>query len=118
MQPDPQGIKLIVLVKRRLDQTLAEFREHSLGEHAALTQQLPGLRRYLQGQVRDGAYAIGEATLDAAYQLWFDDTDALAQALASPEWALVAKDLDTFCEPRYIHQLVVRENWVIGPEAR
>lgn len=114
----PAGVKLFVLVKRRAGLPLADFRRRSLTEHAELVQQLPGLRRYLQGHVRDGAYAIGEAPLDAAYQLWFDDEQALAAALDSPEWARIGKDLDEFCEARYVHRLAVREHWVIGPEAR
>ncbi|NUR91158.1 MAG: EthD family reductase [Nonomuraea sp.] len=112
------GVKLIVLVKRQAGLPVADFRARSLGPHADLVRSVPGLRRYLQGHVRDGAYGIGETILDAAFQLWFDDTEALAAALDSPEFAKVRADLHTFAEPRYIHRLVVTEHWVIGPEAR
>jgi hypothetical protein len=30
----------------------------------------------------------------------------------------MTKDLHSFVEPRYVHELVTQENWVIGPEAR
>lgn len=112
------GVKLFRLVKRRAGVPIAEFRERSLGKHAQLVREVPGLRGYLQGHTRDGAYAIGEAMLDAAYQLWFDDADTLAEALASPEFQLADEDLRSFAEPRYIHDMVVREHWVIGPESR
>jgi uncharacterized protein (TIGR02118 family) len=118
LTPNPTWVKLFILVKRRAGLGLDEFRRHSLQEQADLVQELPGLRRYLQGHVRDGAYGIGEATLDAAYQLWFDDLGALERALASDEYDRVAKDLDTFVEPRYVHRLVTRENWIIGPGSR
>jgi uncharacterized protein (TIGR02118 family) len=119
--PGPEastGDKMILLVKRREGLSLDGFREYSLGTHAGLVRKLPGLRRYLQCHTRDGAYGVGEAVLDAAYQLWFDDTRALADAVDSPEFEAVDRDLRSFVEPRYIHRLVVRENWVIGPDAR
>jgi uncharacterized protein (TIGR02118 family) len=114
----PSGIKLIVLAKRAEGIALAEFRERSLGKHADLVLEVPGLRRYLQGHTRDGAYGVGEAVLDAAYQLWFDDVDALGRALSSPQFARAEEDLLSFVVPRYVHRLVVAEHWVIGPQPR
>jgi len=113
-----EWVKLIVLVKRKEGLPLAAFREYSLGSHGELTLKVPGLRRYLQGHTRDGAYGIGEPVLDAAYQLWFDDVAALEAALASPEFKQVVEDYPEFVEPRYVHRLVTTEHWVIGPDAR
>jgi len=115
---DPNWVKLILLVKRKEGLPLEDFRSRSLGDHGELVLNVPGLRRYLQCHTRDGYYGIGEAVLDAAYQLWFDDVDALRRALATPEFARVEEDLQLFVEPRYIHRMVTRENWVIGPESR
>jgi uncharacterized protein (TIGR02118 family) len=115
---DPSWVKVIVLVKRKEGVSLADFRARSLGEHAETVLKVPGLRRYLQCHTRDGAYGIGEAVLDAAYQLWFDDVEALSSALSSPEFKQVDENLRSFVEPRYIHHMVTREHWVIGPEAR
>ncbi|GAB7044710.1 MULTISPECIES: EthD domain-containing protein [Catenuloplanes] len=112
------GVKLIRLVKRKEGVSLAAFRELSLGKHVELVQAVPGLRGYLQGHTRDGAYGIGEAVLDAAYQLWFDDLESLDAALASPEFREAEDELLTFVEPRYVHQLATREHWIIGPESR
>jgi uncharacterized protein (TIGR02118 family) len=118
LTPDPSWVKLIILVKRREGLPLDEFRRHSLGAHADLVTTVPGLRRYLQCHTRDGYYGIGEAVLDAAYQLWFDDVAALRAALSSAAFAEVDSDLATFVEPRYQHRLVTEEHWVIGPQAR
>ncbi|MFG2052027.1 EthD family reductase [Micromonospora sp. NPDC048935] len=112
------GVKLIRLVKRREGVRLADFRRRSLGEHAELVRQVPGLRGYLQGHTRDGAYGIGEAVLDAAYQLWFDDVESVHRALASAEFQQAENELRSFVEPRYVHQMLTREHWVIGPESR
>jgi uncharacterized protein (TIGR02118 family) len=106
--------KLIVLSKRREGLPRDAFRAYALGPHAEKVKALPGLRRYLQGHTRDGWYGLGEPTLDAAEQLWFDDVDA---ALAGQK-ALDGLDYALFAEPRYVHKLLVREHWVIGPEPR
>jgi len=112
-----RGVKLIRLVKRREGVTLAEFRERAL-RYAETLRTLPGLRGLVLGNTRDGYYGIGEAVLDGAVQLWFDDPDALDAALASPEHTRAQAELLTFVEPRYIHELTVAEHWIIGPSAR
>jgi uncharacterized protein (TIGR02118 family) len=114
----PDWVKLIRLVKRQEGLPLTEFRERSIGKHAALTLEIPGLRRALVGHTVDGAYLIGEAVLDAAYQLWFDDVDALAEAVCSPEFQRADEELKSIVERRYLHELVVTEHWVIGPRGR
>ncbi|MFF4418728.1 EthD family reductase [Streptosporangium sp. NPDC001559] len=115
---DDSRIKLITLVKRREGLSLAGFRARSLGAHADLVREVPGLRRYLQCHTRDGYYGVGEAVLDAAYQLYFDDLDALENALGSAAYKQATEDLLEFVEPRYVHRLVTRQHWIIGPEPR
>jgi uncharacterized protein (TIGR02118 family) len=112
------GVKVIVLAKRREGLPLQEFRERSLGKHAELMSEVPGLRRYLQGFTKDGYYGIGEALLDVAYQLYFDDVAAVEAALSSPEFQRAEEDLFSIAEPRYVHRLLFTEHWVIGPQAR
>ncbi|MGW4401772.1 EthD domain-containing protein [Amycolatopsis nivea] len=115
---EPAGVKMIMLAKRREGLPLKEFREHSLGEQASLMAEVPGLRRYLQGFTKDGYYSLGEALLDVAYQLYFDDVSAVSAALESPEFARATKHLESIAEPRYVHRLLFTEHWVIGPQAR
>jgi hypothetical protein len=112
-----RGVKLIRLVKRREGVGLAEFRERSL-RHAETLRALPGLRGLVLGHTRDGAYGVGEAVLDGAVQLWFDDLESLDAALASEEHTRAQAELLGFVEPRYVHELTVAEHWVIGPAAR
>jgi uncharacterized protein (TIGR02118 family) len=111
------GVKLILLVKRVSGMPLTEFRERSRDQHAKLMLAVPGLRRYLHGYTRDGAYAVGEAALDAAYQLSFDSEAALRQALSSPEYRDATADLLSFVTERYLHRMVMREHWIIGSES-
>ncbi|MFS8097927.1 EthD family reductase [Lentzea alba] len=116
--PRAEGVKLVRLVKRQEGISLPTFRELSLGKHAELVAEVPGLRGYLQGHTVDGAYGIGEATLDAAYQLWFDSVEDLRAAVASPEFRRADEELGSFVQQRYLHEMTVAEHWVIGPDAR
>lgn len=111
------GVKLIRLVKRAPGTDLTEFRDRSL-KHAERMLALPELRGLVVGHTRDSYYVVGEAILDGAFQVWFDDLDALHRALASAVGAAIQEDLLTFVDPRYVHDLTVAEHWIIGPEAR
>ncbi|PPK65433.1 EthD family reductase [Actinokineospora auranticolor] len=115
---EPGGAKLIRLAKRAEGLPLADFREQSLGAQGELALRIPGLRRYLQGHTRDGAYGVGEAVLDVAYQYWFSSVAELEEARRSPEFKVAEEQLLTIARPRYVHDLVVEEHWIIGPDAR
>jgi hypothetical protein len=80
--------------------------------------ELPGLRRYRQGHVRDSAYAIAEPALDCVEQLWFGSVDAALAAQNSVQQDLVRADYRLFAEGRYLHTMLVREHWIIGPQPR
>jgi EthD domain len=110
--------KLLVLSKRREGLPLEDFRSYCLGAHAARVMELPELRRYSQGHVRDNFYAVGEAVLDCVEQLWFDSVDAALAAQRSVQQDIVNTDYRLFCEERYIHKMLVQEHWIIGPEPR
>ncbi|MBK8175668.1 MAG: EthD family reductase [Rhodospirillales bacterium] len=115
---DSKMVKLLLLSKRREGLPLEAFREYCLGTHAAKVMHVPGLRRYVQGHVVDGFYSVGEAVLDCVEQLWFDDLDALLAANRSMEHQIVRADYRLFTEERYLHEMIVRENWIIGPAER
>jgi uncharacterized protein (TIGR02118 family) len=116
--PDSGMAKLLVLSKRREGLPLERFRSYCLDTHAAKVLELPGLRRYHQSHVRDGAYAIGEAPLDCVEQLWFDNVDAALTAQNSIQQDIVRADYRLFTEERYIHTMLVQEHWIIGPQPR
>jgi hypothetical protein len=112
-------VKLTLLLKRRPGLELEEYRKESLGGYADVVKETPGLRRYLHAHTVDGAYTFGEASFDSVEQLWFDDVDALQAALASPYFTEKVKAArDEIVDPKYVFSLAVKENWIIGPEAR
>lgn len=111
-------VKVMLMLKRRPGMTLAVFREHCLTVHAPRMAALPGLRRYHQCFVPEAFYAVAETPLDAVHLLWFDDAAAAAAALASPAFdAAFTAAAPEFLDTRYLHRMVVRENWIIGPDS-
>lgn len=115
---DADAVLMLVLSKRREGLPLADFRAHMLGPHADKAASLPGLCRYQQGHVRDAAYAVGEALLDCVEQFWFEDADTTEAAERSVEGAMLAADWRRCVEPRWLHRILLREHWIIGPEPR
>jgi hypothetical protein len=110
--------KLILLAKRRAGLPLDAFRKYSIGANGDLMLRVPGLRRYLQCHTRDSFYGVGEAVLDVVHQLCFDSEAELRAALDSTEYRQAREDLALVTEPGYVHELVVDEHWVIGPDSR
>ncbi len=116
---DATLVKMFVLFKRKPGMSVEEFRTYSLDEYAPHVLQLPGLRRYVQCHARDGMYAVGEPLLDGAAMLWFDDVAAVERAAFSEaERTIITPCAMNFADPKYLHRLVTREHWIIGPELR
>lgn len=116
---DTTWVKLIILNKRKEGVPLKAYRNYCLEVHAPFVLELPGLRRYLQCHSKDALYTMGESRFDGAWQLWFDDVQALEKALGSSQYKeKVEPDLENFVETRYLFGMVVKEHWIIGPEAR
>lgn len=108
-------VKLVSLVKRKPGMTVEAFRSHANDVHAPLALALPGLRRYGHYYARDGLYAVCEPPFDGVSCMWFDNPDAAKAAMASPEHATAAADLPNFLEMKYLHNLLMKEHWTIGP---
>lgn len=110
--------KMLLLSKRREGLPLPAYKAYCLGTHAGRVLQVPGLRRYVQGHVVEGHYSVGESVLDCVEQFWFDNLDALLEAHRSVEMQMVRAGYRLFTEERYLHEMIVREHWVIGPAER
>jgi hypothetical protein len=115
---DSTMVKKLILSKRREGLALGAFKDYCLGTHAGAVLNVPGVRRYAQGHVVDGYYSVGEAVLDCVEQLWFDNLGALLDAERSIQMQVVRGDYRLFTEERYLHEMIVREHWIIGPEER
>jgi uncharacterized protein (TIGR02118 family) len=82
-------IKSLSLLTRKPELTRAQFTRHWVEIHAPLARAVPGLRRYVQSHIVEERQrpdiAALEVDVDGVAELWFDDREAMARALASPE---------------------------------
>ena len=92
-------VKLVGLIRKRNDLTTEQFRSHWLEVHAPLARQFPGLRRYAVNFI--DREASPEAAYDGFSELWFDSTETLEAAFASPIGAAIAEDI-----PKFMDELV------------
>ncbi|WP_148220778.1 EthD family reductase [Xylanimonas cellulosilytica] len=103
--------KLVVLVKRKGGIPLSVFRRYALDTIGARVREVEGLRDACLCVVGDGAYGVGEARFDAAFQLWFDDVEAVSQARRSAAYDAVARELNDSCDS--VYEFVCEENAII-----
>lgn len=103
------------LLTRNPSMSMDEFRQHWRNVHGPLAAKLPGLRRYRQNHVTDSSqlaidHARGKWNVDGFSQLWFDDMNAVRQAVRSPEFPATVADIPKFvgdiklvmCEPNVV----------------
>jgi len=81
-------IKSISLLTRKDGWTHAEFVRHWLEVHAPLAHAVPGLRRYVQSHIveerRRPDVPPLDVEVDGIAELWYDDREAMAAAMATP----------------------------------
>jgi uncharacterized protein (TIGR02118 family) len=81
--------RVVIYLKRRTDLPQPVFFDWWLGQHRALAEQLPGLRRYIisLADVQDGPF-------DGMAELWFDDLATADAAVTSPAGRAARADAD------------------------
>ncbi len=82
-------IKSISLLTRKTGLTHEQFVRHWVDVHAPLAHAVAGLRRYVQSHIveerrRPDIPALG-VEIDGIAELWYDDRESMAGALASAE---------------------------------
>lgn len=91
-------IKRITILTRKDGMSDEEFGRRWHQQHADMVRKLPGVCGYTQNKViPQGATAPGGGQrVDAFAEIWFDSADAMAKALASPQWAAIVADAHEF----------------------
>ena len=103
--------RVVMYLKRRPDQLQPLFFTWWLGQHRALTEQLPGLRRYMISLAADAP----EGHFDGIAELWFDDLAAADAAFASPVGHAARADADAHVARR--ERLNLTEHTIIDHPA-
>lgn len=90
-------LKMVYLIRRRPELGVDEFRRYWTENHGPIAARLPGLRKYVQHHVvpnPDGS----DPEFDGFAEMWWDDADALSEALASPEFEAALADAQSFLD--------------------
>jgi uncharacterized protein (TIGR02118 family) len=103
--------RVVIYLKRRADLLQPVFFDWWLGQHRALAEQLPGLRRYtiaLAADAQDGPF-------DGVAELWFDDLAAADAAFTGPAGQAARADADAHVARR--ERLNLTEHTIIDHPA-
>ena len=108
-------VKSLSLLVRKDGMTHEQFMKHWVEIHAPLALKVPGLRRYVQSHIRDERRRpdipwIG-IEVDGIAETWYDDADAMARAVATPEMKALHADGALFIGR--IQSFIVHEHVVI-----
>jgi len=82
-------IKSISLLVRKPGMTHEQFMKHWVEIHAPLALKVPGLRRYVQSHIVEDRKRPDvpplDVEIDGIAELWYDDRESMARAMASAE---------------------------------
>jgi len=90
-------LKFVVVLYRRPDLPVEQFRSILRGEHAAMAERLPGLRKYVQNHVASDPRRKHPGW-DAVVELYWDDGPSMEAAWATPEGQRATEHLSEFVD--------------------
>jgi len=90
-------IKVIYIIRRKPGMSAEDFHRYWREVHGPIAARIPGMRRYVQSHAV-AVDMVGSSDYDGAAEAWFDDVDAVRQALASPEYAAAREDEARFID--------------------
>jgi uncharacterized protein (TIGR02118 family) len=109
-------IKSLSLLTRKDGLTHEQFVKHWVEVHAPLAHAVPGLRRYVQSHIVEERWRPDVPSLDVDVdgiaELWYDDREAMMQALASPEAKALHADGALFIGR--IKTFTIEEKLIVG----
>ena len=107
-------VKLIYCISKKKDMSVEEFQRYWRETHAPIAGAIPGLRRYVQSHVVTAVYDRAPPPYDGAAELWFDDDDALREAMRTPETAAALEDEKNFIDHSRVASFITTENVVVA----
>jgi uncharacterized protein (TIGR02118 family) len=104
--------KVIFILHRRADLTREQMNEQWSGtQHTSIVNSVPGLTRWVQNHITS---APGVPICDGVGELWFASSEAMQQALSSPEMGAAVEDAKRFLDMEKTGLIVVEEKPVVG----
>jgi uncharacterized protein (TIGR02118 family) len=111
----PGGVKNVEFVSRKPGMFVDAFQGHWREAHGPLGAAIPMVRRYVQSHTRRSIYASGRDPLyDGVALTWFDDTGAMRESAATPEYARVRADEPNFIAPGPAPFIITTEHVILA----
>jgi uncharacterized protein (TIGR02118 family) len=116
LEKDTDGVKAIVLAKRKPGLSVEEFQAYWRDTHAPLVPKTPGLRRYVQCHLVPEMYANGEPAYDGVAELTWPDLASFEAGWRSEEMQVEQfTDVRNFIDLKKICGLLAKEVRIIWP---
>lgn len=106
-------VKLIYCISKKPELSVEDFQRYWRETHGPIAGRIPGVRRYVQCHVVPEMYGRGNPPYDGAAELWFDDLDAMREAMRSPEVAAAIEDEKNFIDHSRVATFVTTEKPVV-----
>ena len=105
-------LKMVFLIHKRPDMDADEFHSYWRKTHSRIVGKIPGLRKYVQNHA---TMAPDSSTppYDGFSEMWFDDSAAMAKALATPEGEAALADSANFIDMERMLSFSVNEVRVV-----
>jgi uncharacterized protein (TIGR02118 family) len=104
--------KVMFVLQRRADLTREQCLGYWSGErHTSIVKKVPGLTKWVQNHVTS---APGEPICDGVGELWFESSEAMEKALASPEMGAAVEDARNFLDMEKTGLIVVEERTIVS----
>lgn len=106
-------VKLVYLLYRRADMSVEAFRKYWNEDHIPIAKKLPGLRRYVQSHALVAGDGQSPPACDGVTEMWWDDEEAMQQALVSPEAEAAFADAENFMDVSRSEVFFVAEHEIV-----
>ena len=111
---DEESVKLLVLLKRKQNVSLAEFKSHLNSQRHLADIEKTQAFRYLQCHVRDAAYSLGEPRFDCVLQIWFKKLEIAREVSAALKQSVKSDlGLGSVANPKQMSSMLTKEHWII-----
>lgn len=111
----PGGAKNVEFVRRKPGMAIDAFQRYWRQVHGPLGAAIPMVRRYVQSHTRRSIYESGrDPVYDGVALTWFDDTQAMRESAATPEYARVRADEPNFIAPVPAPFIITAERVIVA----
>lgn len=111
-------IKNVTLIKRKPGLDLEEFRRYCLDIQSKFDLEIPGLKGYAQCHVKNSSYSVFEPCFDLVFMHWFESQEGFSKIRISAEYKFLQNEFLKYVDKKYIHSMLVKDHWIIGPKFR